>query len=66
MGPTEAIPIIPKVSSLVLRFDMVAEIPTPSARIKGTEMSPVVAPLPSKASATNSSGTNITVKNIRI
>ena len=60
MGPTDAIPIIPRESSFVLPFEKVAEIPSPRARIKGTETSPVVAPLPSKASEMNSLGAKIT------
>lgn len=41
-------PIIPKVLSLVLFFDIVADTPSPKARMNGTETSPVVAPLPSR------------------
>ena len=64
IGPTEAKPIIPNVSSFVLDLDIVAETPSPSARINGTEISPVVAPLPSKAKAINCSGTKSTIVKI--
>ena len=43
-------------------FEKVAEIPRPSAKINGTETSPVVAPLPSKARAINSLGEKMTNK----
>ena len=56
IGPIDAMPIIPSESSFVLFFENVAEMPSPNAKINGTETSPVVAPLPSKASDINSLG----------
>jgi len=46
-------------SSFVLRLDIVADTPIPRDKMNGTETSPVVAPLPSNAKPTNSSGTKI-------
>ncbi len=60
MGPTDAMPMIPSESSFVLCIENVVAMPMPSARMNGTDTSPVVAPLLSKASATNSCGANMT------
>ena len=44
MGPTEQMPTMPKLSSCEREPPTAPEMPTPSARMKGTVMGPVVTP----------------------
>ena len=52
MGPMDAMPMSPKLSSSADRSLRTEKIPTPSAMMKGTVICPVVAPPESKARAT--------------
>ena len=58
MGPTELSATRPKLSFSALGSLRMALTPTPSDRMKGTVMGPVVTPPASKATARNAPGTN--------
>ena len=58
MGPTEAMATMPKESSWASRSPRMEARPTPSARMNGTVMGPVVTPPESNATARKSRGAN--------